>query len=177
MAQWTLADRDYDADWFRDGLEEKGIRPRVPGRRFRREPVKYDEREYKRRNLIEIMFGRLKDWRRVITCYDRCPTAFFSAVCLAATFMILVISPDSISKVSIPNAPSRSSAGQRSQDHFLPQCRPRPSTVRLCHEPVGQILLADLPAWRAPQGDELDPAHVEQGRSLLSSVSGAPRTE
>ncbi len=31
-----------------------------------------------RRNGIEIMFGRLKDWRRVATCYDRCLTVFFS---------------------------------------------------------------------------------------------------
>ncbi len=31
------------------------------------------------------MFGRLKDWRRVAARYDRCPTAFFSAIALAAT--------------------------------------------------------------------------------------------
>ncbi|MFT9375979.1 MAG: IS5/IS1182 family transposase, partial [Komagataeibacter saccharivorans] len=30
-----------------------------------------------RRNRIEIMFGRLKDWRRVATRYDRCPTVIF----------------------------------------------------------------------------------------------------
>jgi hypothetical protein len=33
------------------------------------------------------MFGRLKDWRRVATRYDRCPTVFLSAVALAATVM------------------------------------------------------------------------------------------
>ena len=54
-------------------------------RRSRNEPVKYDKRRYRRRSRIEIMFGRLKDWRRVATRYDRCPTAFFSAVALAAT--------------------------------------------------------------------------------------------
>ena len=32
-----------------------------------------DKRRYKRRNRIKIMFGRLKDWRRVATRYDRCP--------------------------------------------------------------------------------------------------------
>ena len=47
--------------------------------------VSDDKRRYKRRNRIEIMFGRLKDWRRVATRYDRCPKAFFSAVALAAT--------------------------------------------------------------------------------------------
>ncbi|QQX91734.1 IS5 family transposase [Gluconobacter sphaericus] len=84
-AQWMLGDRGYDADWFRDALEEKGIKPCIPGRKSRGKPVKYDKRKYKRRNRIEIMFGRLKDWRRVATRYDRCPNVFFSAVCLAAT--------------------------------------------------------------------------------------------
>lgn len=84
-AQWLLADRGYDADWFRDALQEKGITPCIPGRKSRNKTVKYDKRRYKRRNRIEIMFGRLKDWRRVATRYDRCPTAFFSAIALAAT--------------------------------------------------------------------------------------------
>jgi len=84
-AQSLLADRGYDADWFRGALEEKGIKPRISGRRSRNEPIKYDKRRYRRRNRIEIMFGRLKDWRRVATRYDRCPTAFFSAIALAAT--------------------------------------------------------------------------------------------
>jgi hypothetical protein len=30
------------------------------------------------------MFGRLKDWRRVATRYDRWPSVFFSAVAVAA---------------------------------------------------------------------------------------------
>ncbi|MDK8187159.1 MULTISPECIES: IS5 family transposase [Sphingomonas] len=84
-AQWLLGDRGYDADWFRDALQAKGIQPCIPGRRSRNEPVRYDKRRYRRRSRIEIMFGRLKDWRRVATRYDRCPTAFFSAVALAAT--------------------------------------------------------------------------------------------
>jgi len=86
-AKWLLADRGYDADWFRHGLEGKGIRPCIPGRRSRTTPVSYDKRKYRRRNRIEIMFGRLKDWRRIATRYDRCPTVFFSAICLAATVM------------------------------------------------------------------------------------------
>ncbi|GBR44753.1 hypothetical protein GRO01_03030 [Gluconobacter roseus NBRC 3990] len=72
-----LADRGYDADWFREALEEKGITSCIPGRKSRGKPIKYDKRKYKRRNRIEIMFGRLKDWRRVATRYDRCPTVFF----------------------------------------------------------------------------------------------------
>lgn len=84
-ADWLIGDRGYDADWFRDALQDKGIRACIPGRKSREAPVRYDKRRYKRRNRIEIMFGRLKDWRRVATRYDRCPKVFLSAVALAAT--------------------------------------------------------------------------------------------
>ncbi len=77
----------YDADWFRDALEAKGIKPCIPGRKSRNAPVRHDKRRYISRNRIEIMFGRLKDWRRVATRYDRCPTVFFSAIALAATVL------------------------------------------------------------------------------------------
>lgn len=83
-ADWLIADRGYDADWFREALKDKGIRQCIPGRKSRDKSVRYDKRRYKRRNRIEIMFGRLKDWRRVATRYDRCPKVFLSAIALAA---------------------------------------------------------------------------------------------
>ncbi len=33
------------------------------------------------------MLGRLKDWRRVATRYDKCPKVFLSAIALAATVL------------------------------------------------------------------------------------------
>lgn len=86
-ADWLLADRGYDADWFRDALKDNGLTPCIPGRKSRGEPVKYDKRRYKRRNRIEIMFGRLKYWTREATRYDRCPKVFLPAIALAATVM------------------------------------------------------------------------------------------
>ena len=68
--KWLLGDRGYDADWFREALKDKGIRACIPSRKQRKKLVKYDKLRYKRRNQIEIMFGRLKDWRRVATRYD-----------------------------------------------------------------------------------------------------------
>ena len=43
-AQWLLADRGYDADWFREDLQNKGIKPCIPGRKSRTKAVKYDKR-------------------------------------------------------------------------------------------------------------------------------------
>ena len=78
---WLPGDRGYDADRFREALKDKGIHACIPDRRQRRTTVKYD----KRRNRIGIMFGRLKDWPRVATRYDRWPGVFLSAIALPAT--------------------------------------------------------------------------------------------
>ncbi len=83
-AEWLLADRGYDADWFRETLLDKGTTPCISGRKSRKKTIKYEKRRYKLRNRIERMFGRLKDWRRVATRYHRPPTVFLSAIALAA---------------------------------------------------------------------------------------------
>lgn len=83
-AEWLLADRCHDADWHREASKDKGISVCIPGRKNRNKKIRHDHRRYKRRNRIEIMFGRLKDWRRIATRYDRCPKVFLSAIALAA---------------------------------------------------------------------------------------------
>jgi len=86
-AKELLADRGYDANWFRRALREKGIEPCIPPRQKRKESIEYDKTLYKQRHKIENMFGRLKDWRRIATRYDRCAHTFFSAICIAASFI------------------------------------------------------------------------------------------
>ena len=83
-AKELLADRGYDADWFRKALLEKGITPCIPFRKTRKLSVEYDKELYKQRHKIENMFGRIKDWRRIAMRYDRCAHTFFSAICIAA---------------------------------------------------------------------------------------------
>ena len=83
-AQTLIADRGYDADWFRNLLKCMGISPCIPSRTLRKVPVPYDTELYKTRHRIENSFARLKDWRRVATRYDRCPKVFLSACALAA---------------------------------------------------------------------------------------------
>jgi transposase len=48
-------------------------------------PIPHDATLYRQRHLIEIMFGRLKDWRRIATRDDRCAAIFLGAITLAAT--------------------------------------------------------------------------------------------
>jgi len=79
-----LADRGYDADWFRNALIELGISPCIPSKLSRTVQIPHDAALYRMRHKIENMFARLKDWRRVATRYDRCPILFLSACALAA---------------------------------------------------------------------------------------------
>jgi transposase len=84
-AKDMLADRGYDADWFRNALTARGITPCIPSKTNRKVPIPHDKDLYRQRHKIENMFGRLKDWRRVATRYDRCAHTFFSAIAIAAT--------------------------------------------------------------------------------------------
>ena len=57
-----LADRGYDANWFRNALIEKGIAPCIPSRIGRKVQIPHDADLYRQRHKIENMFARLKDW-------------------------------------------------------------------------------------------------------------------
>ena len=83
-AAYLLADRGYDADWYREGLEENGITPCIPSRKSRKIPVPHDEARYRNRHKIENSFARLKDWRRAATRYNRCLNVCLSACALGA---------------------------------------------------------------------------------------------
>jgi len=82
-----LADRGYDANWFRQALKAKGIAPCIPPRKNRKRRIRYDKKLYKKRHKVENMFAKIKDWRRIAMRYDRCAHTFFSAICIAATFI------------------------------------------------------------------------------------------
>jgi transposase len=84
-AREMLADRGYDSNRFRAGLSDRGIAPCIPSTRNRKAELPYDKALYRQRHRIENAFGRLKDWRRIATRYDRCAHTFFSAICIAAT--------------------------------------------------------------------------------------------
>ena len=90
-ARRLLADRGYDADWFREALQDKGIEPCIPSRKNRKQKIKYDIDLYKQRHKVENMFGKLKDWRRIAMRYDRCAHTFFSAICIAASVIFYPI--------------------------------------------------------------------------------------
>jgi len=55
-----IADKAYDADRLRLWLNERGIEAVIPGRASRDVAYPLNRTAYRRRNIIERMFGRLK---------------------------------------------------------------------------------------------------------------------
>jgi transposase len=84
-ARYVLADRAYDAGYFRDAITGIGAEPVIPPHPTRKHPARYDRRHYRARNQIERLVGRLKRFRRIATRYDRRALYFLSAIQLVAT--------------------------------------------------------------------------------------------
>jgi transposase len=79
-----LADKAYDADSLRQWLRRAGIKAVIPSSAARKTPYALDHKAYRRRNVIERLFCRLKNWRRIATRYDRLANNYTSAVALVA---------------------------------------------------------------------------------------------
>ena len=82
-----VADKGYDSKALRDWLEGRGTQTVIPPRANRKIQYDYDKAIYKHRNIIERMFCRLKDWRRLATRFDRNLKNFMAAIALAATII------------------------------------------------------------------------------------------
>jgi transposase len=83
-ARLCAADAAYDSDGFRLFLRQRGTIPVIPNNPTRKRTYPFDTEAYKLRNLIERMFCRLKDWRRIATRYDKLARNFEAAVSIAA---------------------------------------------------------------------------------------------
>src|SRR3546814_15555422 len=79
-----VADKGYDSQALREWLEARGTQAVIPPRRNRQIQYDYDKVLYRQRNVIERMFCRLKDWRRIATRFDRHIKHCMSAAALAA---------------------------------------------------------------------------------------------
>lgn len=79
-----IADRGYDANHLRALLAERGAEAVIPSTTSRRAPIPYDVTAYRARNLVERMWCRLKDWRRIATRYDKLARNFLSSALIAA---------------------------------------------------------------------------------------------
>jgi transposase len=68
----------------RHWLKRRKIKAVIPSTATQRRPYPLDQKIYRRRNVIERMFRKLKNWRRIATRYDRHAQNYLSGLALAA---------------------------------------------------------------------------------------------
>lgn len=83
-AHRSTAGKAYDSDAVREDLIERGTRAAIPNKGDRKYLHPFDKRRYRKRNAIEGMFCRLKDFRRIATRYDKLARNYLAGLCLAA---------------------------------------------------------------------------------------------
>jgi transposase len=88
-AGWLIADAAYDADAFRCGLAEQGIKAVIPSNPSRARAVPYDKDLYKERHVVECFFAKLKQFRRIATRYEKTAANFLAMVHLACAMIWL----------------------------------------------------------------------------------------
>jgi transposase len=80
-----IADRGYDSNAIRDAIARQGAETVIPSTRSRKTPIPHDRERYRARNLVERLWCRLKDWRRIATRYDKLAANYMAGVFLAAS--------------------------------------------------------------------------------------------
>ncbi len=84
LAQAVIADKGYDADALVQSIERAGAQAVIPSRKNRLAPRALDTQRYRARHLIENLFARLKQFRRLATRYDKLANHFAAFVILAS---------------------------------------------------------------------------------------------
>ncbi|PTX20154.1 IS4 family transposase [Pontibacter mucosus] len=94
-----VADKGYDSQVVRKVLREQSIRAQIPerglpeGNKRRRKgrPPKVSRQMYRQRNIIERLFGRLKEMRRFACRFEKLADSYLAFVQLA--FMKICLKP------------------------------------------------------------------------------------
>ena len=84
-----LGDKGYDSDEFRKWLRARRIRPVIPGKSNRKRRIRHDKLAYKERNVVERLFGRMKEWSCLAMRREKNDESFLSLLGLFATLDIL----------------------------------------------------------------------------------------
>ncbi|MEG6551725.1 IS5 family transposase [Desulfocurvibacter africanus] len=88
QVEYVVADKAYDSESLVTFIEAHGAQAVIPPRRCSK-PRDYDREIYKKRNLIERFFNKIKHHRRIATRYDKLARNYLAWVTLAVILLWL----------------------------------------------------------------------------------------
>lgn len=90
QADYVIADRGYDSDDIVDYIKQMNAIPVIPPKSNRIIQRYYDKILYKDRNLIERLFNRMKQFRRIAVRFEKIKINFEALVFLACSYLWLI---------------------------------------------------------------------------------------
>lgn len=83
----VAGDKAYDSDSIRKDLRSRGSEPVIPHRKrpdgsYPPSAAGFDKGVYRRRNVVERLINRLKEFRRIATRYDKLLESFKAFILL-----------------------------------------------------------------------------------------------
>jgi len=88
-ADYVIADKGYDAAPFVLKLKGQNVEAVIPSRINRKEQREIDKHLYKERHLVENQIGKLKQFRRVFSRFDKLAKNYLSFIYFASTVVWL----------------------------------------------------------------------------------------
>jgi transposase len=85
----VVGDKGFDGTPQREACTERGATPVIPYKVNAKKPGRLNKRAYRERNMIERLFGKLKEFRRVATRYEKLKETFLGMIHLALGFIRL----------------------------------------------------------------------------------------
>ena len=90
ISKYTLGDKGYDSDHFRDVIKQCKSIPAIPKRKNSKKKLNdFDRHIYKQRFKVENLFGKLKQNRSIATRFEKLKINFIGMVSLACAYIWL----------------------------------------------------------------------------------------
>ena len=87
--QRAIADKAFDSDAIRSELHNRSIEAVIPSTAARTQEIPYNRRAYRRRNRVERLVNKLKQFRRIATRYEKLAETFLALIHLTAAFVMM----------------------------------------------------------------------------------------
>lgn len=82
-------DKGYYSKALLSFLRDQGIRPVIPDHMVKKQPRSFPKKLYRQRNVVERTIGKLKNYRRIATRYEKLAANYLAMLKLAMILLLM----------------------------------------------------------------------------------------
>lgn len=84
-----FADKAYDCDSFIESLSKQNCTANIPSKSNRKQKRAYDKKLYEERHIVECLVGKMKQFRRIFSRFDKAAQSYLSFLHFAGVLIWL----------------------------------------------------------------------------------------